>query len=64
MHWRLIIVVVQFGTVKIYVGAVGRGSAKTKDRMKLSLPPIIDGFLTVCMTKLRVLVLCFFLLYG
>jgi hypothetical protein len=37
---RLIVVFVQLGAVKIYATAVRR-SGKRKDRMKLSLPPIL-----------------------
>ncbi len=43
------IVVVQVGTVKIYVAPVGGHSGKRKDRMKLSLPPKLMVLLVLCL---------------
>jgi len=69
---RLIIVVVQLGAVKIYVAAVE--ALRKKERQdETQFTSKIDGFLSfilrwmlmyffdlkLCMTKLRVLVLCF-----
>jgi hypothetical protein len=72
--FRLIIVVAQLGAVKIYVAAV-EALRKTERQDETQFTTKIDGFLsfipawmpmyffafnlTLCMTKLSVLVLCF-----